>query len=105
MVRTAGRGVRGLTRLFGGSAMAGALVAGLVVPLAGLTGIATEEVVDSLRGLPQQLTAQPPDVRTRILADDRSMIANLYEENRVPVGLNRIAPSMRQAIVAIEDSR
>jgi membrane peptidoglycan carboxypeptidase len=85
--------------------MAGALVAGLVVPLAGLIGIGTEQVVDSLRGLPQRLTPQPPDVRTRILAADGSLIANLYDENRVPVGLNQIAPAMRQAIVAIEDSR
>ncbi|MGW6194675.1 transglycosylase domain-containing protein [Kribbella sp. NPDC055110] len=102
---TGGRGVRLLTRLFGVSAMAGALVAGLVVPLAGLTGIGTEQIVDSLRGLPQRLTAQPPDVRTRILAADGSLIANVYDENRVPVGLNKIAPVMRQAIVAIEDSR
>jgi membrane peptidoglycan carboxypeptidase len=94
-----------LARLFGVSAMAGALVAGLVVPLAGLTGLATEQVADSLRGLPQRLTAQPPDVRTRILAADGSLIATLYDENRVPVGLSQIAPSMRQAIVAIEDSR
>ncbi|WP_432889900.1 transglycosylase domain-containing protein [Kribbella sp. CA-245084] len=70
-----------------------------------MTGIASEQVVDSLHGLPEQLTAQPPDVRTRILADDGSLIANLYDENRVPVGLDQIAPTMRQAIVAIEDSR
>ncbi|MFD3401418.1 transglycosylase domain-containing protein [Kribbella sp. NPDC058693] len=104
-MRTGRGGFRLLARLFGVSAMAGALVAGLVVPLAGLTGFGSEEVVDSLRGLPQQLTAQPPDVRTRILADDGSLIATLYDENRVPVGLDKIAPSMRQAIVAIEDSR
>ncbi|WP_371402737.1 penicillin-binding protein [Kribbella sp. NBC_00662] len=104
-MRSDGGGIRLLARLFGVSAMAGALVAGLVVPLAGLTGFGSEEVVDSLRGLPQKLTAQPPDVRTRILADDGSLIANLYDENRVPVGLDQIAPSMRQAIVAIEDSR
>jgi membrane peptidoglycan carboxypeptidase len=94
-----------LTRLFGVSAMAGALVAGLVIPLAGLTGIGTKEIADSLRRLPQRLTAQPPDVRSRILAADGSLIANLYDENRVPVALNQIAPAMRQAIVAIEDSR
>jgi membrane peptidoglycan carboxypeptidase len=85
--------------------MAGALVAGLVVPIAGLAGIGAKQVVDSLHGLPQRLTAQPPDVRTRILAADGSLIANLYDENRVPVGLNQIAPAMRQAIIAIEDSR
>ncbi|MEV4262636.1 transglycosylase domain-containing protein [Kribbella sp. NPDC049584] len=100
-----GRRVRLLTRFFGVSAMAGALTAGLVVPLAGLVGIGSEQAVDALHGLPHELTAQPPAVRTRILADDGSLIANIYTEDRVPVGLNRIAPIMRQAIVAIEDSR
>jgi membrane peptidoglycan carboxypeptidase len=104
-VRTGAGGLRLLARLFGVSAMAGALAAGLVVPLAGLTGLGTEAAVDSLRGLPQRLTARPPEVRTRILAADGSLIATLYDENRVPVGLDQIAPAMRQAIVAIEDSR
>ena len=104
-MRAAGQGVRSLTRLFGVSALAGALMAGLLVPLAGLAGIGSEQVADSLHALPQTLTSQPPEVRTRILAADGSLIANLYEENRAPVGLNQIAPTMRQAIVAIEDSR
>ena len=104
-MRAAGQGVRSLTRFFGVSALAGALMAGLLVPLAGLAGIGSEQVADSLHALPETLTSQPPEVRTRILAADGSLIANLYEENRAPVGLKQIAPTMRQAIVAIEDSR
>ncbi|MDX2969193.1 transglycosylase domain-containing protein [Kribbella solani] len=98
-------GIRALTRFLGISALAGALAAGLVVPIVGLAGVGTERVVDSLTSLPERLIAGAPDVRTRVLAADGSLIANLYEENRAPVGLNQIAPSMRHAIVAIEDSR
>ncbi|NUS00172.1 MAG: glycosyl transferase family 51, partial [Kribbellaceae bacterium] len=99
----AGQGVRLLTRLFGVSALAGALTAGLVVPIAGFAGLGSEEVVDTLRSLPKQLNSQPAAVRTRILAADGSLIANLYDENRAPVGINHIAPVMRKAIISIED--
>ncbi|NUR99104.1 MAG: transglycosylase domain-containing protein, partial [Kribbellaceae bacterium] len=102
---TAGQGVRLLTRLFGVSALAGALTAGLVVSIAGLAGFGSDEVVDTLRSLPKPLNSQPADVRTRIVAADGSLIANLYDENRAPVGLAHIAPVMRQAIISIEDSR
>ncbi|MBP2352073.1 membrane peptidoglycan carboxypeptidase [Kribbella aluminosa] len=104
-MRTGGHGVRLLTRLFGVSALAGALAAGLVVPIAGFVGVASEAVVDTLRSLPKALNSRPADVGTRILAADGSLIANLYEENRVPVGLDKVAPVMRQAIISTEDSR
>ncbi|WP_427892305.1 transglycosylase domain-containing protein [Kribbella sp. GL6] len=100
-----GQGVRQLTRFLGVSALAGALAAGLAVPIAGFAGIGTEAVVDSLATLPKPLSSRPADVGTRILAADGSLIANLYQENRVPVALDKIAPVMRQAIVATEDSR
>jgi membrane peptidoglycan carboxypeptidase len=44
-------------------------------------------------------------VRSRILAADGTLIATLYEQNRLPVPLSSISPIMRKAIVAIEDSR
>ncbi|MFD7160633.1 transglycosylase domain-containing protein [Kribbella sp. NPDC059898] len=100
-----GQGVRQLTRFLGVSALAGALAAGLAVPIAGFAGLGTEAVMDSLATLPKPLNSRPADVGTRILAADGSLIANLYEENRVPVALDKVAPVMRQAIVATEDSR
>ncbi|HZX06286.1 transglycosylase domain-containing protein [Kribbella sp.] len=102
---TGGHGVRLLTRLLGVSALAGALTAGLVVPIAGFAGIGSKAVVDSLASLPKPLNIRPADVGTRILAADGSVIANLYQENRVPVALDKVAPVMRQAIIATEDSR
>ncbi|MFF0342732.1 transglycosylase domain-containing protein [Kribbella sp. NPDC004875] len=104
-MRAAGQRVRLLTRFFGVSALAGALTAGLVIPLAGMVGVGSQQVVDTLHRVPQELGAQPPEVRTRVLAADGSLIAYLYDENRVPVDFSQIAPSMRQATIAIEDSR
>src|SRR5437867_2628457 len=95
--------VRSLIMFIGVSVLAGALAAGLAVPLVGLTGLGTEKAQESVESLPRELTIDPVAVRSRILASDGSLIASLYEQNRVPVSLSYVSPIMRKAIVAIED--
>ncbi|TCC48716.1 PASTA domain-containing protein [Kribbella capetownensis] len=87
------------------SALAGALVAGLALPLAGLAGVTTAKAHDTVQYLPQDLKAAPVSQKSIIQAADGSLIATLYQENRVPVTLRQISPMMRKAIVAIEDDR
>ena len=94
-----------MNKFLGVSVLAGALAAGLVVPFAGLAEFGTQKVSESVESLPQQLEEEPPAVRSRILAADGTLIATLYEQNRVPVPLRQISAIMRMAIVAIEDSR
>ena len=55
--------------------------------------------------LPAELEIPPLPERSRILAADGSLIATFYDENRVSVPLTEVSPVMRQAVVAIEDSR
>jgi membrane peptidoglycan carboxypeptidase len=97
--------VRSLNKFLGVSVLAGALAAGLVVPFAGLVEFGTKKASESVESLPQALETEPPAVRSRILAADGTLIATLYEQNRVPVPLSQISPIMRKAMVAIEDSR
>ncbi len=108
-MRATGRGgrsyVRSLNKFIGVSVLSGALAAGLVIPLTGLVDLGTQKVADSIEGLPQELKTEPLQIRSRIFAADGSLIATLYEQNRIPVSINQISPVMRQAIVAIEDSR
>src|SRR5215218_4834191 len=108
-MRTADKDVRSsvqsLILFLGLSVLAGALAAGLAIPFAGLAGLGTEKSAKVVENLPKELETEPLPVRSRILAADGSLIASLYEQNRVPVGLSQIAPIMRRAIVAIEDSR
>jgi membrane peptidoglycan carboxypeptidase len=94
-----------LNKFLGVSVLAGALAAGLMVPFAGLAEFGTKKASESVESLPQELETEPPAVRSRILAADGTLIATLYEQNRVPVPLSQISPIMRKAIVAIEDSR
>jgi membrane peptidoglycan carboxypeptidase len=89
----------------GVSALSGALAAGLAVPFAGFVGQGSAQVAATVQNLPREFESDPLAVRSRILAADGSLIATLYEQNRVPVPLSAVAPIMRKAIVAIEDSR
>jgi membrane peptidoglycan carboxypeptidase len=96
---------RSLITFIGVSVLSGALAAGLAVPFAGFAGRGSADVAASVQTLPKELVVDPVSVRSRILAADGSLIATLYEQNRVPVPLSAVSPIMRKAIVAIEDSR
>ena len=87
------------------SLIAGLLTAVAVVPFVGGIGVATRAAFNGYESLPDHLTTPPLPQRTRIVASDGSIIATIYEQNRVEVPLIDIAPVMRQAIVAVEDGR
>ena len=88
------------------SVVAGVLAAGLFLPAVGATGSATRGTVDWFDSIDPTLKEPPLSQGSTMYASDgKTVIARFYEENRVVTSLNRIAPVMRQAIVAIEDSR
>jgi membrane peptidoglycan carboxypeptidase len=87
------------------SAVMGLLVAGLAIPFAGVAGLGARSVAESIDHLPAELEADPLAERTRVLARDGSLLATFYDENRVNVGLDEVAPIMQKAIIAIEDYR
>ncbi|HET9874006.1 MAG TPA: transglycosylase domain-containing protein [Propionibacteriaceae bacterium] len=87
------------------SVLAGVLVAGLFVPLAGFAGVSSKAAAEELNNLPAELQVPPQAERTRVLLADGSTLAYFYDENRVYVPLAKIAPVMRQAQLAIEDHR
>ncbi|MEU4292015.1 transglycosylase domain-containing protein [Kribbella sp. NPDC026596] len=96
---------RSLITFIGVSVLSGALAAGLAVPFAGFAGRGSEQVAETVQNLPRELDVDPVAVRSRILAADGTLIATLYEQNRIPVPLAAMSPIMLKAIVAIEDSR
>ena len=87
------------------SVVLGLLGAGLVMPAVGATGAVARQGVGVFDALPSDFTAGPLAQQSRILAADGSLIATPYDENRIVVPLAKVAPVMRQAQVAIEDSR
>lgn len=101
------RGTRrgNLLRLIAGAVVMGGFIAAAALPVAAGTAMSAHAVASYIQNLPSQLPAQPMPQRSFILAADGTRIATFYSENRVPVTFNQIAPVMRNAIVAIEDSR
>ncbi|MGI3786350.1 MAG: transglycosylase domain-containing protein [Janthinobacterium lividum] len=87
------------------SVLAGVLVAGLFVPYAGLAGMGSKAAADELNSLPTELATPTPPTRSTVYMADGKVLAYFYDENRIPVTLDKIAPVMRQAQLAIEDHR
>ena len=87
------------------STVAGLLLAFMLVPFIGGAGVLTRDVVKNFENLPDALSTPPLAQRSLLLAADGSVLATLYYQNRVEVPLTSISPYMRQATVAIEDSR
>lgn len=83
----------------------GALLASVTLPVVGAGAITLREAGDYWENLPATLPAQPLPQRSVILAADGSKIATFYSENRVLVSLAEVPQVMRDAIIAIEDSR
>ncbi len=87
------------------SAVLGVLAAALAVPFVAAVGYGTSAADRSMQNLPAELKAAPLAQRTRVLDKNGKPIAIFYDENRVNVTLDKVAPIMRQAIIAIEDYR
>jgi membrane peptidoglycan carboxypeptidase len=87
------------------SGICGVLVASFLVPAAALTGTTVSRSINYFNSLPTELTVQPPSQTTRMVAADGTPIATFYAENRVRVPLNKMSLFMRNAVVAIEDTR
>ncbi|MDP3966820.1 MAG: transglycosylase domain-containing protein [Nocardioides sp.] len=87
------------------SAVLGVLVAGLTIPFAGVAGLGARTAAESLDQLPAELEAEPLPERTRVLDSEGRLLATFYDENRVNIPLEDVAPIMKQAMIAIEDYR
>jgi membrane peptidoglycan carboxypeptidase len=85
--------------------VAGLLAAGITLPAVAITGLATRDAANTFDRLPVGTLGDPPAISTMYDIEGRP-IANFYPGNiyRVPVSYDQIAPVMRDAIVAIEDS-
>ncbi|MBW3084933.1 Biosynthetic peptidoglycan transglycosylase [Austwickia sp. TVS 96-490-7B] len=87
------------------SMVLGLLAAGLAIPAVGGMGASTKLAINTFDALPATLTAPAMAQQTRIEANDGTLLATLFTENRTIVSLDQVSPIMRKAQVAIEDDR
>ncbi|HET8767324.1 MAG TPA: transglycosylase domain-containing protein, partial [Pedococcus sp.] len=83
----------------------GLLAAGLLIPAVGATGSVATAGVKAFDDLPSEFTTSPLSQQSRIVDARGRVLATPQEENRIIVRLDEVAPIMRKAQVAIEDSR
>jgi membrane peptidoglycan carboxypeptidase len=103
--RRAGSAVGRILGFLAASVMCGVLAASLVVPAVAAAGFGVSTSIGFFDSLPEELTVQPPSQSTRVLTSDGQPIATFYAENRVRIPLDQMSPYIRDAVVAIEDSR
>jgi membrane peptidoglycan carboxypeptidase len=86
--------------------LAGVVVAAAAFPAVAFTGLTAKQGSDSFQSLPSNLQIpQQPQISYLYANDGKTLIAQIYDENRKDVSLTDVAPTMRQAIVAAEDTR
>lgn len=86
--------------------LTGVIVAAIALPGVGGAGVTARNTADGFEELPGHLKTPPLPERSVIYASDgETKLATFYYQNRVSVPLKSIAPVMRKATVAIEDSR
>ncbi len=83
----------------------GLLVAALALPAVGGAGILTRTASHDFFEVPAMLREAPLPERSRLLDKDGRQFAQFYVQNRQSVDMDKIAPVMLKAIVAIEDAR
>ncbi|NYF98714.1 penicillin-binding protein [Janibacter cremeus] len=83
----------------------GLVGAGLVIPFAAASGNAAKATAQGFNNLDDEFTANPLAQQSKIFSADDKLLATPYDANRIVVPLNQIAPVMRKAQLAIEDSR
>ena len=94
-----------IAKFSGVSVLAGAVMAGLALPAFGTLGLAAKGSVETFDEIPTDLKRPPLSQRTTILDAKGGELASIYSRDRTVVDYDEIAPHMRKAIVAIEDSR
>ncbi|WP_426505800.1 transglycosylase domain-containing protein [Dactylosporangium sp. McL0621] len=86
--------------------LGGAVLAAAALPLAITAGGAAKAGGDTWESLPTELAMPRPAQTSYVFASDgKTLITAFYDENRRDVPLDEVAPALREAVVAAEDTR
>lgn len=99
--RQVGLGVR----LLGVSVLAGAVVAGIALPVVGAAGLGVQSAADDFQNLPDDFKAPPLSQASTIYDAQGGTIATVYDRDRTVVASDQVSPLMKTALVDIEDNR
>lgn len=97
--------IRRLLLIVGVSALAGVLLAGLALPVTAGLGLTARTGAEAFTDMTDEVEITPLAIRSRVVDNEGRTLARFYEENRVYVTIDKIAPGMIDATLAIEDHR
>jgi membrane peptidoglycan carboxypeptidase len=95
----------GVLKLIGLCLLAGVLLAGMLFPVVGALGVASNRASDTIDSVSADLVATDPPLITTITDSQGNPIAYLYDQYRVPVTPEQISPTMKAALISVEDRR
>ena len=94
-----------LLRLLATSLIAGVLVALIALPSVGGVSLTARDTADGFMNMDVAEITRDPAERTVVYGSDGKAIATFFDEYRENTTLDKVAPIMQKAIVAIEDAR
>ncbi|OLF15922.1 penicillin-binding protein [Actinophytocola xanthii] len=95
----------GLLKLLGLCLLAGVLMAGMLFPMVGALGVVSNRASDTIDSISADLVATPPPLITTITDSKGKPISYLYDQYRLPVTADQISPTMKAAVISVEDRR
>ncbi|MDD7929218.1 transglycosylase domain-containing protein [Microbacterium thalli] len=105
--RTATGVLGGLAGLVGLSAVAGVLVTATVTPAIAVSGYAASSAIDVFDNMPSYLEVDELMLPTEFYRKDSDgndvLMTQFYDQNRIPVAWEEVAPVMYDAIISSED--
>lgn len=105
--RTATGVLGGFAGLVGLSAIAGVLITATVTPAIAVSGYAATSALDTFENMPSFLEIDPLMLPTEIYRKDGAgndvLMAQFYDQNRIPVTFDQVNPVMYDAIISSED--
>lgn len=105
--RTATGVLGGIAGLVGLSAIAGILVTATVTPAIAVSGYAASSALDTFENMPGFLQIDPLMLPTEMYRKDANgndaLMAEFYDQNRIPVTFDQVNPVMYDAITSSED--
>ncbi|MCT9820994.1 transglycosylase domain-containing protein [Microbacterium sp. W1N] len=105
--RTATGVLGGLLGLVGLSAIAGLLITATVTPAIAVSGYAASSAIKMFDNMPSYLQPEklmlPTEIYKKASDGSDALMAEFYDQNRIPVAYDEVAPVMYDAILSSED--
>ncbi|HEX8868840.1 MAG TPA: transglycosylase domain-containing protein [Lentzea sp.] len=95
----------GVLKMLGLCLLAGVLLAGMLFPVVGATGLVSNRASDTVDSISADLVTTDPPLITTVTDKDGLPIAYLFDQYRVLTPPEKISPTMKAALISVEDRR